>query len=170
MRNSGAKTLEHEALWQFSLQLYPANQQLLLDWQDQFGLNVNLALFLLYLQCQNCSLSDRGLSSLNQQLQLFSQQVTQPLRALRRSLPTPWLGSDLQQGLRQQLLSTELAAERLEQQLLLQQYQSLPSDELPLPHSELLGHYLLLLNAPIEQLDTEIFDLYQQGCQLAVQP
>jgi hypothetical protein len=72
----------------------------------------------------------------------------------------------MQQPLRQQLLSTELAAEKLEQQLLVQQFNRLPQTNDLLPYSQLLDHYLLLIQAPVEQLDAEILDLYQQSQQL----
>jgi hypothetical protein len=47
-----------------------------------------------------------------------------------------------------------------------QQFNQLSSSADLLPHSQLLDHYLLLINAPAEQLDAEILDLYQQSQQL----
>ena len=166
MQNSGKKTLSSEQFWLYSLNLYPAIKELCLQWQDNFGININLVLFLLYLDKQQQSLNEAQLQKLEDSLKQFSTEVTQSIRALRRTLPSPWLESDMQQPLRQQLLSTELAAERLEQQLLVQQFNQLSLSDDVLPHSQLLDHYLLLINAPVEQLDAEILDLYQQSQQL----
>ncbi len=166
MRNSGKKILSSEQFWLYSLSLYPAIKDLSLQWQDNFGVNINLLLFLLYLDKQQQSVSEAQLQQLEDLLKHFSTEVTQSIRALRRTLPSPWLESDMQQPLRQQLLSTELAAEKLEQQLLVQQFNQLGVSDDVLPYSQLLDHYLLLINAPVEQLDAEILDLYQQSQQL----
>jgi uncharacterized protein (TIGR02444 family) len=167
VQSSGKKILSSEQFWQYSLNLYPTIKDLCLQWQDNFGVNINLLLFLLYLDKQQQSLSEVQLQQLEDLLQHFSKEVTQSIRALRRTLPSPWLESDMQQPLRQQLLSTELAAEKLEQQLLTQQFNQLSQQDDLLPHSQLLDHYLVLINAPVEQLDAEILDLYQQSQQLA---
>ena len=166
MQNSGKKILSSEQFWLYSLSLYPAIKDLSLQWQDNFGVNINLLLFLLYLDKQQQSVSEAQLQQLEDLLKHFSTEVTQSIRALRRTLPSPWLESDMQQPLRQQLLSTELAAEKLEQQLLVQQFNQLGVSDDVLPYSQLLDHYLLLINAPVEQLDAEILDLYQQSQQL----
>jgi uncharacterized protein (TIGR02444 family) len=166
VQNSGKKTLNSEQFWLYSLSLYPAIKEVCLQWQDNFGVNINLLLFLLYLDKQQQSLSETQLQQLEDLLQHFSSEVTQSIRTLRRTLPSPWLESDMQQPLRQQLLSTELAAEKLEQQLLVQQFNRLPQTNDLLPYSQLLDHYLLLIQAPVEQLDAEILDLYQQSQQL----
>ncbi|GAA0672090.1 MULTISPECIES: TIGR02444 family protein [Rheinheimera] len=166
MQNSGKKTLNPESFWQYSLSLYPAVKELCLQWQDNFGVNINLLLFLLYLDKQQQSLDETQLKQLEDLLKHFSTEVTQSIRSLRRTLPSPWLESEMQQALRQQLLSTELAAEKLEQQLLVQQFNQLSHSDDLLPHSQLLDHYLVLIKAPAEQLDAEILDLYQQSQQL----
>ena len=166
MQSSGKKILSSEQFWLYSLNLYPAVKDLCLHWQDNFGVNINLLLFLLYLDKQQQSLTEAQLQQLEDLLQHFSTEVTQSIRALRRTLPSPWLESLMQQPLRQQLLSTELAAEKLEQQLLVQQFNQLSQHDDLLPHSQLLDHYLVLINAPVEQLDAEILDLYRQSQQL----
>lgn len=166
MQNSGKKILSSEQFWSYSLSLYPAIKEVCLQWQDDFDVNINLLLFLLYLDKQQQSLTEAQLQQLEDLLKHFSTEVTQSIRALRRTLPSPWLESDMQQPLRQQLLSTELAAEKLEQQLLVQQFNQLSLSDDVLPYSQLLDHYLILINAPVEQLDAEILDLYQQSQQL----
>jgi uncharacterized protein (TIGR02444 family) len=166
VQSSGKKILSSEQFWQYSLSLYPAIKEVCLQWQDSYGVNINLLLFVLYLDKQQQSLSEAQLQQLEDLLQHFSTEVTQSIRALRRTLPSPWLESDMQQPLRQQLLNTELAAEKLEQQLLVQQFNRLGLSDDLLPYSQLLDHYLVLIQAPVEQLDTEILDLYQQSQQL----
>lgn len=166
MQNSGKKTLSSEQFWQYSLSLYPAINDLCLQWQDSYGVNINLLLFMLYLDKQQQSLTELQLQQLEDLLKHFSTEVTQSIRTLRRTLPSPWLESTMQQPLRQQLLTTELAAEKLEQQLLVQQFNQLSPSQDSLPYSQLLDHYLLLIKAPVEQLDAEILDLYQQSQQL----
>ncbi|EGM77092.1 TIGR02444 family protein [Rheinheimera sp. A13L] len=166
MQNSGKKILSSEQFWRYSLSLYPAIKDLCLQWQDNYGVNINLLLFLLYLDKQQQSVSEAQLLQLEDLLKHFSTEVTQSIRALRRTLPSPWLESDMQQPLRQQLLNTELAAEKLEQQLLVQQFNQLGLTDDLLPYSQLLDHYLVLIQAPVEQLDAEILDLYQQSQQL----
>jgi uncharacterized protein (TIGR02444 family) len=165
VQSFGKKILNPEQLWQYSLSLYPRIKDLCLQWQDNFGVNVNLLLFLLYLDKQQQSLSEQQLQQLEDLLQHFSTEVTQSIRTLRRTLPSPWLESDMQLPLRQQLLSTELAAEKLEQQLLVQHFNQFSHSDDVLPHSQLLDHYLVMINAPVEQLDVEILDLYQQSQQ-----
>lgn len=166
MQSSGKKILNSEQFWQFSLSLYPAIKEVCLQWQDSYGVNINLLLFVLYLDKQQQSVSEAQLQQLEDLLQHFSTEVTQSIRALRRTLPSPWLESEMQQPLRQQLLNTELAAEKLEQQLLVQQFNQLGMTDDLLPYSQLLDHYLVLIQAPVEQLDAEILDLYQQSQQL----
>lgn len=105
-----------EQFWQFSLVLYPLLQTELLALQDQYSCNVNLLLLTAWRPC---------LPPLPQLLQALSPQhlTTQQIRQLRREVSRvlkqqpadPLLGQ-----LRQQLLDTELTAERLEQRVLVQ--------------------------------------------------
>ena len=71
MQNSGKKILSSEQFWLYSLSLYPAIKDLCLQWQDNFGVNINLLLFLLYLDKQQQSLNETQLQQLEKDLQLL---------------------------------------------------------------------------------------------------
>ncbi len=145
-----------EALWQFSLALYPKVQPLCLNWQDSLGLNVNLLLLLCYLEQQQLSLSAQQLLQLTATLDNFSSQFTLPLRSLRRNSNNASLPAAQQQQLKQSLLAAELALEQLEQQLLLEHCPALIPSAQPL-----VELYLSQLQANIPALATQILDLRQ---------
>lgn len=105
-----------EQFWQFSLALYPALQTELLALQDQYNCNVNVLLLSAWRPL---------LAPLPHLMQALSPQhlLTQQIRQLRRDLSrelTAQPGDFLLAQLRQQLLETELTAERLEQRALVQ--------------------------------------------------
>uniref|UniRef100_A0A486XPP0 TIGR02444 family protein n=1 Tax=Rheinheimera sp. BAL341 TaxID=1708203 RepID=A0A486XPP0_9GAMM len=161
MPNSGSSpgpTVSAEQLWQFSLALYPQVKSLCLKWQDELGANVNLLLLLCYLEQQQLSLTSTALPQLAATLNDFNTQFTQPLRALRQSSATAPLSAEQQQTLKQTLLQAELELEKLEQQLLVQQCPPLNAKATPL-----LELYLAQLNADIDALAAQIFDL-RQAC------
>ncbi|HAW94057.1 TPA: TIGR02444 family protein, partial [Candidatus Azambacteria bacterium] len=109
--------LSAEALWQFSLALYPKVQPLCLQWQDELGANVNLLLLLCYLEQQQLSIGRQQLQQLQAELENFSARFTRPLRQLRRRVSESGLDTAMQQQLKQTLLASELDLERLEQKL-----------------------------------------------------
>ncbi|MAD76542.1 MAG: TIGR02444 family protein [Rheinheimera sp.] len=150
-----------DALWQFSLALYPKVQPICLQWQDSFGLNVNLLLLLCYLEQRQLSLSGSQLEQLAATLNTFSQQFTQPLRALRRSSSKANLSVTQQQQLKQSLLAAELSLEQLEQQLLLEYCPALSQSAQPL-----IERYLSQLQADTPALARQILDLRQAVTQL----
>ncbi|MDP2716779.1 TIGR02444 family protein [Rheinheimera sp.] len=147
-----------EALWQFSLQLYPQVKNLCLQWQNEPGVNVNLLLLLCYLEQQQLSLSASELQQLAAKLDNFSAQFTRPLRTLRQNSAAAPLLPAQQQTLKQALLQAELELEKLEQQLLLQHCPTLTADAAPL-----LELYLAQLNADTDAVAAQILDL-RQAC------
>lgn len=157
-----AKPPSSNTLWQFSLALYPKMQSLCLDWQDRFGLNVNLLLLLCYLEQQQLSLTSQQLQQLAAKLNNFSRQFTQPLRTLRRSSSSASLAATQQQHLKQTLLQAELSLEQLEQQLLLEYCPPLITKAQPL-----IELYLAQLNAQSQALPAQIIDLRQALQQLS---
>ncbi|WP_333608412.1 TIGR02444 family protein [Arsukibacterium sp.] len=145
-----------EQLWQFSLALYAKVQPLCLQWQDNFGLNVNLLLLLCYLEQHQLSLSSSQLQQLAATLDSFSRDFTKPLRQLRRNSSQAPLTPARQQQLKQALLKAELVAEQLEQQLLLAH-----CPPLSLTAKPLIELYLVVLNVDIPTLSGQLFDLRQ---------
>ncbi len=100
--------------WQFSLALYPLLQTELLALQDQYNCNVNLLLL---------SAWRPFLPPLPQLMQALNPQhlTTQHIRQIRRDVSRQLQAKpadSLLAQLRQQLLDTELTAERLEQRAL----------------------------------------------------
>lgn len=156
-----AKALTTEALWQFSLVLYPKVKSLCLQWQDQLGANVNLLLLLCYLEQQQLSLTSAQLQQLAATLTQFSAQFTQPLRQLRKNATSNGLAPTAQQQLKQCLLQAELELERLEQHLLLAHCPAPISKATPL-----LELYLAQLNAEPLAVTSQLVDLRQSWHQL----
>lgn len=111
-----AQTNNAEQFWQFSLALYPLLRTELLALQDQYSCNVNLLL----LSAWRPFLPPlpQLLQALNPQ-QLNTQQIRQIRRDLSRQL-RDHPSDNLLAQLRQQMLDTELTAERLEQRALVQ--------------------------------------------------
>ncbi|MDX1677044.1 TIGR02444 family protein [Arsukibacterium sp.] len=159
--NTLAKAPTAQQLWQFSLALYPQVQPLCLAWQDNFGVNINLLLLLCYLEQQQLSLTHQQLLQLTAELEQFSSQFTQPLRALRRKSSSASLSTSQQQHLKQALLQAELKLEQLEQQLLLQHCPALNANAQPL-----LELYFSQINAKSPALAAQIIDLRQACRQL----
>lgn len=109
-----SETDHAEQFWQFSLALYPLLQTELLALQDQYNCNINVLLLTAWRPLL------APLPVLMQALSpqhLTTQQIRQLRRDLSRQLKDPPTDPLLAQ-LRQQLLATELTAERLEQRAL----------------------------------------------------
>ncbi|WP_306519227.1 TIGR02444 family protein [Rheinheimera sp.] len=167
-------------LWRWSLLFYPEVKNTCLVWQDQYGLNVNLLLLLLYLQRQQLLCSSENIKLLHQSL-TAQQQFTLPLRQLRRSLPAD-LNDQAAQQMKQALLQAELCSEQLEQQQLLATLAlctldhaapadpataSAPAATTVVSLTELYLQWLGAAISPI--LQQQIFDLDQHAIQLDFQ-
>jgi uncharacterized protein (TIGR02444 family) len=163
MLNSNmTKQISAEALWQFSLQLYPKVKAPCLQLQDELGANVNLLLLLCYLEQQQLSFTRTDLSQLSATLMSFSTAFTQPLRQLRRTADNAAIAPAMQHQLKQTLLQAELQLEQLEQQLLVQHCPALSSDAAPV-----LEHDLALLGFESSQYSKQLFTLRQAAAQLS---
>lgn len=111
--------------WQFSCRLYaiPKVSETCLILQDRYGLDVNLILFALWSASQHRQLSSQLLKKTAQFSRHWQRQRVMPLRELRRrmksrlSLIAEQRQRDYAQ-LRESILTTELGAERLQQQVL----------------------------------------------------
>lgn len=110
--------------WNFSIEIYRTSeiQQTLLDAQNRHGLNVNLALFCLFLNKHNIYLTEEQLSQLNQQLALFNGEFTSRLRELRQNFKASQSKLNNYQEIREALLKTELLLEQQEQMILVQSF------------------------------------------------
>lgn len=153
-------------LWQWSLALYPLIKPQCLHWQDEYQANVNLLLLLLYLQRQQQPLSAAQLQQLCDALQP-QQALTRQLRQLRRQLPPHLTAAEANQ-LKQALLQTELAAEQVEQRLLVQALPRLLACTNDDATDALLSLYLQQLAIPLgSSVQQQLLDLDQAARQVA---
>lgn len=110
--------LNPQALWQFSLSVYPKVKPLCLQWQNTLAANVNVLLALCYAEQLGLSICAIKLKQSLAQLTPLNSKITQPLRQCRQILAELPLTSEQQTQLKQSILATELHAEQIEQQLL----------------------------------------------------
>ena len=108
-----------EPFWEFSLGFYarPGVSAACLALQDGFGADVDVVLFALWRAHLGHGLSAAELAAVDGAIAVWRESVVQPIRAARRAChPAPPGSFDAAatQALRKQLLSAELAAERLQ--------------------------------------------------------
>lgn len=159
---------DSDQLWRWSLALYPSIKSTALQWQDEYGVNVNLLLLLLYLQRRRQPLQAAEIVLLQQAVQAQQQLFTAPLRQLRRQLPAH-LSESIAATFKQQLLQAELYSEQLEQQQLIQCLKSLPLRP-ALPETSLLMLYLQQLAIDPTPLQQQIVDLDQAAATVEISP
>ncbi len=157
---------DQQQFWHWSLALYPSIKPMALQWQDEFGVNVNVLLLLLYLQQRQQLLQASEIELLQQSVQTQQQLFTAPLRQLRRQLPAQ-LSESAAASLKQQLLQAELCSEQLEQQQLIQCLEHLPLRP-ALPGTSLLELYLQQLAIDPTPLQQQIFDLDQAAATVGI--
>ncbi|TLX49365.1 TIGR02444 family protein [Pseudoalteromonas ruthenica] len=111
------KTIDAADFWQFSLSVYDNEQvqKTLLNWQNDYGLNVNLCLFLAYLDYQHVALQAEQLDSLIASIGDFNEHALQPLRDIRGYLKRNQSSVVNYNNIRTQILDLELAMEKLQQ-------------------------------------------------------
>ena len=109
------------SFWQFSLTLYKNQlvQSTLIEFQDEVNGNVNLALLCAMLNQYNVNLSESQLLSLQKVVSDFSNQFTQPLRALRIHYKAKQDDINEYSKLKGKLLDAELLFEQQEQAILI---------------------------------------------------
>lgn len=157
-----------EQFWHWSLALYPTIKPLVLQWQDELGVNVNLLLLLLYLQRRQLQLTTTEIELLQQAVKTQQQLFTAPLRQLRRQLPAH-LSESTAASFKQQLLHAELCSEKLEQQQLIACLQRFPL-RAAASDCALLALYLQLLQVDCEPRQQQIFDLDQAAATVETPP
>lgn len=157
-------TITTDAFWHFSLAIYqnkPA-QQLLLASQDHLCVNINLALFCLYLNQQKVYLNEKQLHSLDQELLSFSQEFTQTLRALRVDFKQQQSRLTQYNKLREHLLNAELILEQQEQTILVSHFQTFSESCLsPVDNLQLYQSYLACQDSSNFNSTLKISDLNQ---------
>jgi uncharacterized protein (TIGR02444 family) len=110
------------SFWTFSLKVYAeqAVADVCLNLQDQFDVDVNVLLFMLWSADKGRRISLREIRDIIALVTPWQIQVVRPLRLARRSLKTPpsdWPDQEIA-ALRQRVKADELEAERLQQQAL----------------------------------------------------
>lgn len=107
-------------LWSFALSLYgrPAVAEACLHWQDQRQARVNLLLWLMWLGHRQLAVGDSELQRADAMIAGWNEQITQPLRELRRQLKQAALDDGAVGVVREHIKTAELAAERYELQQL----------------------------------------------------
>ena len=114
------------AFWDFSLHFYakPGIPAACLELQDRAGADVNVVLFLLYLASHRRRITQSDMTALDSTVALWREQVVRPLRTARRHLKIagqPFVGEPAAR-LREEIKRNELAAERIQQLALEQQF------------------------------------------------
>lgn len=114
--------LSAQSFWQYSLELYQHNevQSLLLNLQNEVGLNVNLALLCAFLDKQQIYLTQNQFTQLLDSIASFNKTYTEQLRQLRMAVKSHSDSFLNYKELRQHLLSAELELEKQEQYLLIE--------------------------------------------------
>ncbi|XQF89283.1 TIGR02444 family protein [Pseudoalteromonas espejiana] len=113
--------LNSDNFWQFACTLYAKleQQHTLLALQNQQGKNVNLCLFLLYLDSLKLSINTDQLSTLIESIDEFDTQALNPLRSARSYLKEHQHTISDYAAIRKELLSAELKLEKQQQQILI---------------------------------------------------
>lgn len=162
MSTVAMQQLNPELLWQFSLACYPQVKALCLRWQDQYGANVNVMLALCYAERLAWQTNRDSLTQAILKIAPLNSQITQILRQCRQHITGLPLDQTQQTQLKQNLLSTELIAEQIEQQLLCHQFTFAT-----VATADNLSLYLQQLNLPLtETLTADLIDLRQVCAQI----
>ncbi|MBQ4850665.1 TIGR02444 family protein [Pseudoalteromonas sp. MMG012] len=112
--------------WQFSCASYalPNIKELLLSLQDKHNKNINLCLLLLYLEQQKIQLTPIQVKALADLCSDIDAQTLLQHRQLRKHIKASYQRHPAYQSLRKQLLTSELALEKFQQQLLIEHLES----------------------------------------------
>ncbi|KZB70526.1 MULTISPECIES: TIGR02444 family protein [Thalassospira] len=123
--------MDQEEVWAFTVEMYGRDgvAKLCLDLQERCDLDVNMLLFMFFLGQKG--LAPLSISSLEGAVRDWRENVIKPLRHTRRHLRDDPRASA--QELRQKVKSDELQAERIEQHILCDAVETVPSDDLLAP-------------------------------------
>jgi len=148
MDNNSHIQLTASELWQYSLVHYSKVDDLLLELQEQYQLNINLFLLCGYAQQQGCAIDEMQLANLLAQCQQWQDQLISPFRALRRSLK-----ANISQDDYQAMLTMELALEKQQQHQLVNSLPELPTNN-PEAQANILS-CLIFSGIALEQLSEQ---------------
>lgn len=145
------------SLWDFALSFYakPQVAELCVDLQDTYGCNVCLLLGLGWLDQRSDYLSAAELARLELHIQVWTQQVVEPLRVLRRLLKEPvsaYAQDETQAQVRTLIKDAELLAEKkllAEIQLWIAKFPVAHAAN----HTSNVGNYLQKLAAPTTAIE-----------------
>ncbi|HEX7762612.1 MAG TPA: TIGR02444 family protein [Cellvibrio sp.] len=104
-----------DSLWDFSLALYaqPEVADTCLRLQDEQGINVNLLLWCVWLECKGLALDDAHLHEAQRRIRGWDQHYVVPLRHLRRRMKAEFGTQDAAvETVRKHIQQAELAAEK----------------------------------------------------------
>jgi uncharacterized protein (TIGR02444 family) len=117
-----ALNVNESAFWRFSLKLYSQTDipPICLHLQDQYGVDVNVLFFCLFLSVQQRLLESHTLNAIEKKAKIWRSNVVEPLRSVRKILKTDLSTPNIPgcQKLREAIKKSELAAERLQQEML----------------------------------------------------
>ncbi|MBX3521188.1 MAG: TIGR02444 family protein [Xanthobacteraceae bacterium] len=113
------------ALWRFSLNYYstPDVPDICLFLQDNYNVDVNILLLILWLAASGKSLSVDEIAEIDRHVKHWRDTVIVPLRMIRRSIPKPEEASS-RLAFRANLKKLELESERIEQDDLFSQFRT----------------------------------------------
>ncbi len=115
-------TTAETPFWRFSLKFYrqPAVSEACIVLQDEFGVDVNLLLFLLWLASDDRQLSADEVRMLDDNVRDWRNLTIVPIREVRRKLKgaATLVDPDTQEAFRNKVKAVELEAERLQQEAL----------------------------------------------------
>lgn len=125
-----AETVSPNLLWDFSLRVYRGEHvpRACLTFQDTRGADVNIALLCCFLGFSGIRIDREAVEKVDTLVAGWRAEAVIPLRTLRRTLKQavgPVLPEDAE-ALRRQIQSSEIEAERLEQQVLFHALERLP--------------------------------------------
>jgi uncharacterized protein (TIGR02444 family) len=135
---------ETTPFWRFSLSFYrlPGVSEACIALQDEYGVDVNLLLFLLWLAGEGRSLSPDEIKTLDEKVRNWRNLTVVPIRGIRRKLKgaRTLVEAGQQEALRTRIKALELEAERLQQQALYALSQAAPFGQPAQPHTAAHGN------------------------------
>lgn len=152
-------------LWDFSLAHYrnPEVERVCLTLQERWGANVNILLWLHWLEMNNIPVGEQQLTAAQNRIDAWEQNIVRPLRDLRAHLKAQFKSQDEAVGqTRQSLKNAELAAEQVEQEWLEQLAEDWKVATSPIKQHTNLANYLHKLNVP-SQASSEIIKIFTKA-------